>query len=159
MNNLELLEDIKEIFKDHPQAVEFLVLYNEYIHKVDDLIDDNGSFRDILKVTSMASALYTMPFWVEHGSKLLLVDQLINNQYADSVEWESSKEEWMQQDSKCLCHSGYNMNFAVILMIKGYDSLRKISSKWRERAHRKHLKGEPDVRFNSVDLNAMENCR
>lgn len=135
----ELIVELKSLLQDHPDAINFACLYNDYIHAVDDVIDENGSYREVLKVTSLAACVFTMPFWRQYGSQLLLVDQLNNNQYADSVEWENSDKQWMLSDSKCLSHAGYNMFFAVIILLKGYDILRKISPRWRERAHLKHL--------------------
>jgi len=146
----ELLTELKSILETNPEAIDFMALYNDYIHQVDDIIDENGSYREVLKMSSLASAVFTTPFWAKYGSQLLLTEQLINIQYKDSVEWESSSEDWMREDAKCLSHAGYNMMFAILLLLRGRDVAARLSSRWRERAHRIHREHKENITNENV---------
>lgn len=132
-------EIIYEAIKHDNEAVEFMHLYAEYCHLIDDIIDEPFSAARILKTFNFATLLYSQPFWIRNKDALILVDCLINNQYADSVSWEKSNDEWKRQHAQALSHAAYNMMFAIVLIVAGYDKLREISEKFRTHSHLKHL--------------------
>jgi hypothetical protein len=158
VNNMNLSKssqihlDVKDAYKiineaiGHDQeAVEFVKLYAEYIHAVDDIIDEGKNPKLILDTFNLATALFSSPFWHKHKDQLLIVDFLINNQYADVVSWEKSNDKWKRREAKALSHVGYNMLFAVIIVVAGRNKLREVSEKFRAWAHYKHLS---DSEFN-----------
>jgi hypothetical protein len=55
------------------------------------------------------------------------------------VEWELSEIEWKRRDARALNHCAYNMLFAVIILECGDAALRKISVRFREHAHERHI--------------------
>jgi len=147
MLNKEQVEvEVKEAYKiihnyiQHDiEAMQFVELYAKYIHQIDDIIDEDKKDELIINTFNLATCVFTTPFWIKHHEKLFLIDVLINNQYADVVKWESAEELWKRRDAKALSHVGYNMLFAVVLIVAGYPALRECSSKFRQWAHYKHL--------------------
>ena len=142
--NKELIEKIYLMLQPYPEAAAFVIAYRDYIHDIDDIIDEGAkrSSENILRVFARASALFTMPFWQMYGRQLLLVEQTINNTFTDSVEWEKSDVPWKINDSNVLRHCGIDMFYAVILLILGRDALRTISSDFRRQAHLLHTNEE-----------------
>lgn len=141
-----LLKEVDEILTPFPEAYEFAKRYKDYVHSIDDLIDgpNRPTFEEILKNDALASELFTMPFWRQFGPSLIVLEQVINNCYADSVEWENDALEFKRRDAMVLRHAGIEMFFAVILLTAGRESLRKISSRFRAQCHSLHMneKGE-----------------
>lgn len=136
--NQELLQILHELFKDFPEALEFVLAYKEYIHFIDDMVDvkDFQTVENQLKLQSKAAVLYSLPFWRRHVDNLLVLSLIMNNTYLDSVIWEKSEVEWQRRDSFCLRHVGIDMFYAVILITFGRDKLREISLKFREQCHK-----------------------
>lgn len=142
MDRQILWEELKTLFLSHvegPEIFEFLSAYQDYIHSVDDMIDEGFTPELLGKINNYAVICFSTTFWRKHCSELFLVEQLINNQYYDSVMWEHSNEEWKRKDAKCLSHSGYNMFFGIIYLFFGREKLREYSIKFREQTHLKHL--------------------
>lgn len=137
-----LLIEITELFSEKPEACQFIKLYGEYIELIDDLVDEIVSPMMVEKQTRLGALISSHPYWDKNKAILYLVERLIHNAYFDSVKWEDAQEEWKRRDSKCLSHSGYNMLFAVILIEFGEDKLTELSLRFREHAHKKHLKDD-----------------
>ncbi len=135
----QLLTEITELFKDKPEAIQFLHLYGEYCEVMDDLVDEVVYTEMVDKAGQLRMQIGQCPYWQMHNKHLWVVEQLIHNTYFDSVKWEDSKEEWQRRDAKALSHCAYNMLFAVILLEFGADVLNKISLRFREHAHKRHL--------------------
>lgn len=133
-----IIAETYELIKHDPDACSFILNYGEYVEAIDDIIDEEKNPELILKTFNLAMQLFSSPFWIKYHQQLMLVDTLINNQYADSVEWEKSNEQWKKDDAKCMSHVGYDMFFAVVCLVAGRDALRSISSKFRHWAHIKH---------------------
>lgn len=138
--NKHLLEKVQELLTTFPDALEFVIHYKEYIHAIDDLIDSNDrpTPEEILAVFSKAAHVFSLPFWKSNAHMLFMVEQIINNEYADSVNWEKSEVKWKVSDANALRHTGINMFFAVILLTHGRDTLRDISLAFREQCHLLH---------------------
>lgn len=135
---LELLKEINEILTPYPEALAFINAYNEYVHLIDDIVDEKHDVSDILKVFSLAATIYSSNFWQQNKDALWVIEQLINNTYRDSVVWEQSSVAWKRNHAKSLSHCGYNMFYAVILIVAGKDKLDEISLRFREHSHTKH---------------------
>ena len=138
----DLLEEVCLLLKDYPDANRFVIEYRKYIHMIDDLIDNplRPIPEEILAMAAQASYVFSLPFYTQHSSLLFLVEQMINNTYADSVEWETiNNSAWQQSDAGVLRHAGIDMFFAVILITNGREALRKISSRFRTHTHLLHM--------------------
>lgn len=138
--NEELLKEICSLLEPYPDAAEFVLRYRDYIHGVDDIVDgDITNAEDILKVTALASEIFSSDFYVNHRQFLYPLEIMINNTYADAVEWERSNVEWKERDAMVLRHTGIDMFLFVIRLMCGREAMRKISSKFREQCHEYHM--------------------
>ena len=135
--NKKLMDRLLVLFKDQPDAYEFVDLYRGYIHLIDDIIDEPNfkTPEHILKLTALASRVFTCKFWLTYGHALIVTEQLINNTYADSVIWEKSTLRYQTTAADTLRHTGLDMFFAVILIVFGRDILREVSAEFREQCH------------------------
>ena len=136
-----LFNEISEIFSNFPDARDYVIKHNNYVHFIDDIIDGDVTNNpdNILKLMHMACDLHSMPFHRQYGHVLFMLDTVINNSYADSVKWEKSEEDWKKKASDVIRHEALNTFFAVVFIIAGYDKMRKISSRMREFTHFRHL--------------------
>ena len=144
--NTKLMEKLFDLLLPFPEAGAFALAYRDYIHAIDDLIDDENrpSPEALLKVFAQAGELFSMPFWLKYGAFLAILEQIINNTYADSVEWEKMPGDhisyhWKKSDSSVLRHAGIDMFFAILYLTVGRDKLREVSSSFREQAHLMHM--------------------
>lgn len=140
--NEKLMQQICELLAPYPEAIMFVVEYRNYIHMIDDIIDFEirPSPEMILKAFAKASEVFSTPFWLKYGNLLCMVERMINNTYADSVEWENTEAPmWKASDAGVLRHAGIDMFFAVVDLMCGRDKLREISAKFREQAHLMHM--------------------
>lgn len=144
LKNIEvsLLEELKELFKDRPLAFSFLCFYLDYVHMVDDLVDEPKNTELIRQCSKQAAVVFNCDYWKQHSNALYLIDRITHNTYFDAVIWEHAEEEWKRRDARALNHCGYNMLFAVILIEFGEQKLQDVSLKFREYSHLKHL-GDP----------------
>lgn len=128
--------EIAEMFKDKPAALFFLGKYIEYIHAIDDCIDEAKNPSTILKTAELASVVFNSPYWKQWSSALYLIERLAYNSYHDSVQWEhEGAPTWKQRDAKVLNQAGYEILFAVILIEFGEDKLRDFSPRFRHYSH------------------------
>lgn len=137
--NKELMEVLYKELRDHKEALDFVIEYRNYIHMIDDIIDEDRSNEKLLEAFAKASEIFSMPFWRKHAHLLVMIEQSINNTYADSTQWEKSDVEWIKRDASVLRHSGIDMFFSVINLVCGREKLRDISSAFRQQAHRLHM--------------------
>ena len=140
-----LKEELTLLLIDRPEAGAFVWAYCDYIHAIDDIIDEKITDPErLLRVFAQGAALFSSRFYREYGDQLYLIEALINNDYADSVAWEKSDVKWKRENADVLRHSGSLMLYAIIFLLKGRDALRSISAKVREHNYIKHHKEGTD---------------
>jgi len=113
----------------------FVILYNQYVHAIDDIIDEENKRNDpefILNAFAIANELFSCKFYRDNAHILQPIEFMANNTYADSVAWEKSDEKWKQESARTLRHSGLDVFFAAFCICCGRDKLREISSDMRE---------------------------
>lgn len=141
-----LLSEVCEILKPYPDALEFVILYRDYIHGIDDIVDgDISGHEKILEVFALGARLFSSDFYAHNRQFLYPIETMINNTYADSCEWENSVEKWKIRDSSVLRHAGIDMFLFVIRLVAGRDAMRKISSKFRTQCHEFHMDKETNA--------------
>jgi len=87
----QLHKEFSEILDRDPSARLFVFQYVRYIHAVDDLIDgDIKGPEAVLKISNSATEVYSNDFYRRNAHLLFIIDTLINNTYADSVQWGGS---------------------------------------------------------------------
>ncbi len=135
--NTQLMTRLAEELEQHPETLEFISFYRNYIHAIDDLIDgaNRPTAEEILAVSAQASRLFSTAFWIKHSNLLIVTEQLVNNTYADSVKWENSALANQRTAADTLRHAGLDMFYAAILITLGRDKLRELSPLFREQCH------------------------
>ena len=120
-------------------AHEFLVLWNQYCHAIDDLIDsaERPAAEDVLAVFMQAAVLYSHPFYAAHSANLLPIVATVTNTYADSVRMESM-EGWPKQAADVLRFCGNDMVCAVAFITGGYRHMRDLSGRLRYVSQQEH---------------------
>ena len=129
------------------EAMDFLLLWNRYVHEIDDILDgDADSAEDILRTFARAAMLYSHPFYLKNIAALRQVVLIVTNAYADSVAWEKSGVEWKRNWADHNRHAGLEMVLAVAMILGGYDHARAISPEQREICQHDHhdQDGEPN---------------
>jgi hypothetical protein len=134
-----VLAEVELMFAERKEALAFLKNYVDYIHAVDDLVDEPKDTNAIRHCSTLAAVVFSSDYWVRNKNYLYIVDRLTHNTYFDAVIWEHSPEEWKRRDARALNHCGYNMLFAVVLIEFGEVVLQKFSIKFREYSHLKHI--------------------
>ena len=114
------------------EAMEWLLLWQRYVHDIDDLVDEPGTRAEkVLATFAAAAMLYTHPFFLRHMLQLRQVVLNCTNAYADSVAWERSSVPWQQNFSDHYRHFGAEMVLAVAGICGGYAHMRSISLELR----------------------------
>ena len=140
-----MLELVKEHCSDHPDfdaAVDFLAIWNEYCHWVDDVVDgDTKSTRAEVFVLGMmkSSAVYMHPYFRKYQSDLypLIVDAA--NAYLDSVIFEEErKDNWKNAFGDVLRTAGNNLYIRIVGLLSNWEVSRKISPMIREASYNQH---------------------
>lgn len=132
----EIKSELGELFKSKQDAWQFLLMYLEYVHIIDDCVDEEKSVDRIEQLTKFAAIVFNSVYWRKWGTQLYITERLTHNVYFDSVVWENAEEAWKIRDSKVMNQRGYDMLFAVILIEFGEEELKKWSLKFRDYSHR-----------------------
>ena len=141
----ELLKEIAELFKDRPEAIQYLYLFGQLCEVADDMVDGDITVREgVEKVGLLRQQLSVCPYWLSNWQHLWMTERLIHHQYMNMVQWERSSEEWKRRDARALSHCAYNMFFAVVMLEFGDDALAKIADRFRTHAHLLHL-NDPEL--------------
>jgi alpha-D-ribose 1-methylphosphonate 5-triphosphate diphosphatase PhnM len=134
--NAELVEIYGEACADNIDALAFLWAFHRYAHKVDDLIDERFTPERLLSALSLATTMYSTPFWIENSARLSGAMQVVGNTYADSVAWERSGEKWKAEVADVIRLVGNDMVIVVAQIVGGWEHGRRISQRLREFAWR-----------------------
>jgi hypothetical protein len=114
------------------EAMEWLTLWSEYVHAIDDIVDkERDGVEDVLRTFARAVMLYSHPFYLKNLAALRAVVLVIGNLYADSVGWEKSLVAWQRNWSDHNRHAGMEMVIAVAQICGGYEHGRAISEEQR----------------------------
>lgn len=130
----------KEVCKGDSDAMLFCGLWMGYCHGIDDLIDNmidghaTTSPEEILRLFATAAVIYNSNFYRKHQQQLFPLVLAITNMYADSVAWEKSPVEHKRKIADTLRCCGNEMYFMVALICGGYQHMRVLSPKIRERS-------------------------
>lgn len=138
-------QEIDWLTCNNPQAREFLILWREYVHQIDDLIDGDAKGPEpMLNTFMLAAFVYTTPFFQAHMPALRQIAVNCTNAYADSVAWEKA-DGWKAQWADHYRHFASEMVLAVAAICGGYQHMRKISPLIREMGWNEHhdAKGNP----------------
>lgn len=133
MTKEELFSEINKVLLKDPASKLFILDYYEYVHKIDDLIDEGiKSNENLLSVFHAASKVFSNDFYRRYGHMLFIVNTLIHNTYSDIIQWEKSEIDWQKAYADNLRHCAIDMVFAVLYIVGGEEAMRKLSLPMRE---------------------------
>lgn len=138
-NNAECHAFTQEICCGNKDAAMFCALWYNYCHGIDDIIDTKEDGRptmsneQILGIFANAALLYNCPFFIAHRSNLFPIALMVTNMYADSVLWEKSPINRRRIMADAMRTCGDEMLFMVALICGGWEKMRDISPRIRER--------------------------
>jgi hypothetical protein len=140
MSNLHQL--YMEACGNNTNAMAFLLCFHSYVHAVDDLIDEKFTPDALLNCLSIATHMYSTPFWLDNSARLSGVIHIIGNTYADSLKWEKADQEWKRGVADVIRLCGNDMVVCVAQIVGGWQHGRNISERMREFAWRSQHPGE-----------------
>lgn len=130
---------------DKPEVIQWLMMFNDLAHRVDDLIDEDKNPELIMATMALSRKVFTHPVYLRFADILDVVDEVINAVYYVSVKWEKSNETWKQLHSDVLRHTGYNMFFSIVYLYCGRQALADIIEDFITYSHDSHLEDFPTV--------------
>lgn len=125
-------------------AKEFLILWSNYVHGIDDIEDEETTPEFRLKTFALAIEVYTHPFFLQNMSRLKQVALNCTNAYADCVKWEKSEVPWQREFADHYRHFGCEMPLAVASIVGGYEAMRSVSLEYRTACYVDHHKPNGD---------------
>ena len=139
-DKIALFNEINVILDKDPSAKSFVLEYTQYVHMIDDLIDEGiKSHENLISVFYKASQVFSNDFYRRYCHMLFTVNALITNTYSDIVRWEKSEVNWKVSYADSARHCALDMFYAVILILGGMETLRNISIRFREHCIVNHL--------------------
>lgn len=114
---------------ENKSALEWICLFHDYMHEVDDIIDENDwNPERVMKCLIMANDVYSHSFYLEHWKRLQCSILSATSVYCDSIKWERSTDLWKRQFAEVTRHAGNEVVHVVALICGGYENVRKISA-------------------------------
>jgi len=129
---------VSEICKGNPEAIDFINRWSNYVHAIDDIIDEDKSPDFIVSTFARAIEIHTHPFWLKNLTVLKQVELQANNIYCDTVICEKSDEKWKQHFADWGRHGATEMVLAVAAIVGGYEHMRSISLEMRKLCYFEH---------------------
>lgn len=129
---------INEVCNGNAEAVDFLNRWSNYVHAIDDIIDENKSPEFIVSTFARSIEIHTHPFWLKNLAALRQVELHANNIYADTVNCEKSDEPWKKHFADWGRHGATEMVLAVAGIVGGYEHMRAISLEMRKLCYFEH---------------------
>jgi len=122
---------LERICLGNNEAKEFLVLWNSYVHAIDDIEDEKTTPEFRLQAFILPLKLYTHPFFKANEQRLGQIVLNCTNAYADCVAWEKSETDWKREFVDHYRHFGCEMALAVASIVGGYENMRSVSLEFR----------------------------
>lgn len=132
--NEEIKEEFLELTKN-ADAWEFVRVFCERCHYLDDLIDEPGAAVDgqlIERELEWLLTLSTNPFYLKHSSSILPVIFMGHNAWLDSNAWAKSDSEVKRVHSDVIKSHYHEVVFLVVYLCAGWSGLRAFTKIHRE---------------------------
>ena len=144
----EVNRKVTELLSHNPEALDFIILHNAYVHTLDDVVDEPLKCVEKVNIALMSWRYYNHPYYIKHANSGLSMLCFLNYvDYKDSVSWELSGEQYKVQAAKTLRHGSISMLFAVIAIECGADIAAAWSTEFRESTF---LNQDNDIEFKGI---------
>lgn len=140
MNLLDVeLKETLWVCNGNAAAGDFLRLWRDYVHAIDDIVDGDADDNEaVLGTFQKAIWVYSHPFYLENLVALRQLAVNCTNAYADSVAWEQSEVGWQRNFADHYRHFGAEMVLAIASICGGYAHMREVSKVLREICWKEH---------------------
>ena len=128
-----------ELCKGNEQAMQTCDLWYSAVHGLDDLVDSlqdgrpRMSREQMIKLFFTFACLYNSPFYVANRDTLFPIVAQVTNTWADSVAWEHSPKAHLRTMADVFRICGDEFFIMVALLTGGYEHMRTMSMKIKER--------------------------
>lgn len=132
---------LARLCKDNELAMQFMVAWHGWVHKIDDLVDGDRSENwreDVIKTWALGIVVLSHPFYLANVQALRLAAVLIANTYADTVLWERSDKDWQRNWADHHRHCAAQMAMAVAALVGGFEHMRTVSAELNEICYELH---------------------
>ena len=148
---------LTRVCKGNREAMEFFIMFQQWVHAIDDLVDGLGTAQppsprpsppgegedadvqriptakdreQIVAAFAQGVLVLSHPFYLRNVIALRLTVMLIANQYADSVRWEKDEavEEWQARWADTHRSCGLELAKAIALICGGWELVRGVSA-------------------------------
>lgn len=114
------------------EAMEWLTLWRQYVHAIDDIVDgDTPGTEPLLASYALAISVYTHPFFLKNISGLRQIALNCTNAYADAELFKKGEPAWQREFADHYRHFGAEMVLAVASICGGYAHMRSLSAELR----------------------------
>lgn len=115
------------------EALNFLLLFHDYAHRIDDFIDESKRDpEELLAILAYANILYSTPFYSRNAGRLHLVVAGLTNAFGDSLAWAGNTETWKSEWADKLRFAGNDMVLAIAMICGGFKHMRELSPMTKE---------------------------
>lgn len=119
-------------------AKDFLIKWSTYVHKIDDIEDEETTSDFRMGVFALAIEIYSHPFYLANLHRLKQVALNCTNAYADCLKWEKSEIPWQREFADHYRHFGCEMPLAVASIVGGFEAMRGVSMEFRTACYVDH---------------------
>lgn len=129
----------EELCCGNRDAMELCDMWYAYCHGIDDLVDTMQDGRpmmsreQIISLFFKAAVFYNSRFFLQHRELFFPIVLQTTNTYADSVAWEKSPKEHLRSMGDVFRTCGNELYFMVALICGGYEHMRNMSMRIKER--------------------------
>jgi hypothetical protein len=123
----EFIAIVKNLLSKNPEALDFIVQHNEFVHGADDLVDEEMEPKFKAGLLLKFLQYYQHPYYLRHATVGLAMLSLVNHMmYEISVKWEHSGDNEKRIAAGILRHNSITMLFAVIAIECGTN----VANQW-----------------------------
>lgn len=134
-----VFQKIESLLKDYPEALDFLTIFHDLCHRIDDIIDEkNTNSEFIINSFICAAGVYSCKFYRDNVVELFPLVCHISNTFADSVIMENSSIDWQRNFGDAIRNCANDMVVYVVAKLCGWQQAREISMLLREDSYLKH---------------------
>lgn len=133
--NPDIKPDFLRLTHNNEQAWQFVELFADRCHHLDDLVDKDKPTTDqdvIERELAWLMAIQGNSFWTGHSQFLMPLIIMSCNAWLDANEWEKSGDETKRSYANVIKSMYHEVIFAVVYICGGWKSLREFTSLHRE---------------------------
>lgn len=145
----EFIEQACKLLAHNPEAIDFIKAHNDFVHIVDDVVDEEMIPLDKAEAFRAAWSYYHHPYYLKHIGNLSMLALINHIFYQTSVLWEKDTDPVKVTAAGTLRHNSIGMLFAVIAIECGAATANRVAADFFEHTLLAH---KDDKEFNITNL-------